>query len=82
MTRFGSQQRVALLCLLVASSVFRFALVLKGGQSYFPDELRYYRWDLLKHLKHADFRGGFDYLLDQPGSHRIRLGSQRGGTRT
>ncbi len=66
MIRFASRQSAALAFLLIASCILRVALVRRGGQNYFPDEIRYYRWNLLKHLAHGDFRGGLNYVLDQP----------------
>lgn len=66
MIRSRSRPRTALFFILIASAILRIGLVWKGGQNYFPDEIRYYRWNLLKHVAQRDFRGGLDYVLTQP----------------
>ena len=65
MIRLASRPRTALFFILIASAILRFGLVWKGGQNYFPDEIRYYRWNLLKHVAQGDLRGGLDFVLEQ-----------------
>jgi hypothetical protein len=57
-------RRIALWAIVAASLVVRIALVLNGGQYYYPDESRYWRsFDFIHRLVLIDPRGAVDRIL-------------------